>query len=178
VIWPAFAAFWSGWAPPNERSRLIGIANAGSQIGNVIALPLGGYLCINGLDGGWPSIFYLFGSVGAIWFIIWMIVSTNSPADNKFIRSREQEYVMEETKAIRDMHERAEKGAPWKAIMTSKYAISIFVGHSCSNWGTYLFLTSLPTYMKQVLKFDIKSVRRLRLPQINFQALPFSKLFC
>jgi hypothetical protein len=28
---------------------------------------------------------------------------------------------------------------------------------ACSNWGTYLFLTSLPSYMKEVLKFDIKS---------------------
>lgn len=35
VIWPAFAGFWASWAPPNERSRLIGLANAGSQIGNV-----------------------------------------------------------------------------------------------------------------------------------------------
>ena len=34
-IWPAFAGFWSGWAPAAERSRLIGTANAGSQIGNV-----------------------------------------------------------------------------------------------------------------------------------------------
>lgn len=36
VIWPAFAGFWASWAPPNERSRLIGVANAGSQIGNVL----------------------------------------------------------------------------------------------------------------------------------------------
>ena len=34
-IWPAFAGFWSSWAPAGERSRLIGTANAGSQIGNV-----------------------------------------------------------------------------------------------------------------------------------------------
>lgn len=29
----------------------------------VIALPLGGFLCINGFDGGWPSIFYVFGKI-------------------------------------------------------------------------------------------------------------------
>jgi MFS family permease len=43
------------WAPPTERSRLAGIANAGAQIGNVVALPLGGFLCVYGFDGGWPS---------------------------------------------------------------------------------------------------------------------------
>ena len=42
--------------------------------------------------------------------------------------------------------------------MTSKACIALFIGHVCSNWGTYLFLTNIPTYMKEVLKFDIKSV--------------------
>ncbi len=47
---------------------------------------------------------------------------------------------------------------PWKQIMTSKACIALFFGHVCSNWGTYLFLTNIPTYMNEVLKFDIKSV--------------------
>jgi ACS family sodium-dependent inorganic phosphate cotransporter-like MFS transporter 5 len=42
--------------------------------------------------------------------------------------------------------------------MTNKACIALFVGHTCSNWGTYLFLTNIPTYMNEVLKFDIKSV--------------------
>jgi len=60
-MWPAASTMWSRWAPPGERSRLIAFGNAGSQIGNVVALPLGGFLCVNGFDGGWPSIFYVFG---------------------------------------------------------------------------------------------------------------------
>lgn len=55
------------WAPPSERSRLAGIANAGAQMGNVIALPLGGFLCVYGFAGGWPSIFYVFGIFGVVW---------------------------------------------------------------------------------------------------------------
>ncbi len=137
---------------------MISLANAGSQIGNVVALPLGGYLCSNGFDGGWPSIFYIFGIVGALWVVVWWIVSSNEPSENRFIGALELDYVNEETKENREMHKQAEKGAPWKAIMLSRPAWAIFIGHSCSNWGTYLFLTSLPSYMKQVLKFDIKSV--------------------
>lgn len=26
-VWPAAAGFWSAWAPPSERSTLIGIGN-------------------------------------------------------------------------------------------------------------------------------------------------------
>ena len=35
---------------------------------------------------------------------------------------------------------------------------AIVVTHMCANWGTYTFLTNIPTYMKEVLKFDIRSV--------------------
>ncbi len=49
------------WAPPSERTIIIGTSTAGAWVGNIIALPLGGYLCVNGFDSGWPSIFYIFG---------------------------------------------------------------------------------------------------------------------
>ena len=83
VVWPALMAFWPSWvninfvlindklfflnkylkAPPAERGTILGFASAGSQIGNVITLPLGGFLCENGFDGGWASIFYVIGMI-------------------------------------------------------------------------------------------------------------------
>lgn len=30
--------------------------------------------------------------------------------------------------------------------------------HVCNNWTNYTLLTSLPTFMKEVLKFNIKNV--------------------
>jgi len=34
---------------------------AGGMMGNVLALPLCGFLCEYGFDGGWGSIFYVIG---------------------------------------------------------------------------------------------------------------------
>ena len=61
VMYPAAQALWSNWAPPNERSRLIGFSYAGGQFGNAIIFPIGGFLCAYGFDGGWPSVFYVIG---------------------------------------------------------------------------------------------------------------------
>jgi len=100
----------------------------------------------------------VFGIFGIVWFFIWILVSSNNPSENRFIRHRERDYIEEQTRETMEAFKESEKGAPWLKILTSPPAAAIFFGHSCSNWGTYLFLTSLPTYMKEVLKFDVKSV--------------------
>ena len=63
----------------------------------VIALPLGGYLCQNGFDGGWPSVFYIFGAIGIVWCVLWWLIGAASPADHKFISEKEREYIIEQT---------------------------------------------------------------------------------
>lgn len=104
VMWPAMASLWTQWTPPGERSKLIGFGNSGSQAGSVIALPLGGYLCVNGFDGGWGSIFYIFGIAGIVWCIAWFILSSDSPATNRFINKNEKDYILRETEEIVSSH--------------------------------------------------------------------------
>lgn len=36
---------------------------------------------------------------------------------------------------------------------------AVIVSQMCSNWSYYTLLTSLPTYMDNILHFDLKSVR-------------------
>ena len=60
VVWPALMAIWPFWAPPAERSTLLGFSNAGSQIGNVVTLPMGGFLC-DQFENGWAYTFYIIG---------------------------------------------------------------------------------------------------------------------
>jgi hypothetical protein len=64
----------------------------------VVALPLGGFLCVYGFDGGWPSIFYIFGLVGVVWFGLWMGLAARSPSCHPFISAVEKEYIMDNTR--------------------------------------------------------------------------------
>ena len=158
-FWPSVSSFWAYWAPDKERSRLVGLASSGAKVGNIVALSLGSILCIHGFDGGWPSIFYLFGSAGVSWAVIFFFISSDSPAVHRFIGNNEKEYIMKETEKARKLRVYCQKFVPWKQIVTSKACWSIFIGHFAHNWGNYLFLTQIPSFLKDVLKFDIKSVK-------------------
>jgi hypothetical protein len=46
---------------------------------------------------------------------------------------------------------------PWFTILTSPAFLVLIYNHFTSNWGFYIFLSWLPTFMKYVLGFDIKS---------------------
>ena len=79
---------------------LAGMASAGSWFGNIIALPFGGYLCTNGFDGGWPSIFYIFGTLCALWCFIFLFVSADTPQTHWFISDLEKDYIIQETSKV------------------------------------------------------------------------------
>lgn len=36
--------------------------------------------------------------------------------------------------------------------------MAILIAHFCSNFGWYMLLIELPTFMNQILKFDMRSV--------------------
>ena len=98
VFWPAVASMWSQWAPTAERSRLCGMASAGSWVGNIVALPLASFLCVNGFDGGWASIFYIFGILTLIWSIGFFLLASDTPSTHRFISNKERDYIIRETK--------------------------------------------------------------------------------
>lgn len=89
------------------------IANAGAQIGNVVTLQLGGFLCLNGLDCGWPSIFYLFGGLGLVWTLVWCVYAADSPTKHKFINNTEKEYIDEATKDTTAAYKEGGKVSNW-----------------------------------------------------------------
>ncbi|KAH3780921.1 sialin-like isoform X2 [Dreissena polymorpha] len=151
VTFPAMHAMWGKWAPTYERSKLAGFSYAGAQMGTVFALPISGYLCDSGFLGGWPSVFYVFGGIACLWFVAWILLVHNTPADHPHISKEERDYI--EGSVGKKEH----LPTPWLHIFRCRAVWAINVAHFANNWGFYTLLTTLPSYMKNVLKFDIQT---------------------
>uniref|UniRef100_A0A3B3XPW7 Sialin n=1 Tax=Poecilia mexicana TaxID=48701 RepID=A0A3B3XPW7_9TELE len=150
VTFPAMYTMWASWAPPLERSRLLTISYIGAQLGTVVALPLSGEICFY---MGWPYVFYLFGAVGVVWFVLWAFLVFDSPNSHPRISEQERLYI---TNSLKNELSTSAGHIPWRAIVTSMPLMAIVVAHFSYNWTFYTLLTLLPTYMNDILGFSIQ----------------------
>lgn len=66
---------------------------AGAQFGTVVSYPLSGLLAEYGFSGGWPSIFYVFGVIGAVWSVAFLFMVAEDPDSSKRIAEDEKKYI-------------------------------------------------------------------------------------
>nr|XP_012151210.1 PREDICTED: putative inorganic phosphate cotransporter isoform X4 [Megachile rotundata] len=126
----------------------------GAQFGTVISMPLSGILSEYGFDGGWPSIFYVFGAVGTVWCIAFLIFIYEDPETHPRIAEDEKKYILS---ALWGNAGVSSPPVPWVSIVTSLPFWAILIAHMGQNYGYETLMTELPTFMKQILHFDIKS---------------------
>ncbi|CAK9829685.1 Putative inorganic phosphate cotransporter [Anthophora retusa] len=152
---PCIHTLLSKWVPPSERARLGTFAYAGAQFGTVICFPISGVLAISRI--GWPSIFYVFGAISILWSILFFVLGSDSPAQHSRISEREKRYIQNSLNTDGD-DEKSQNGTvmkpPWKAIFTSLPMWALIIVHCGQNWGYWILITELPSYMDAVLHFD------------------------
>ncbi|KAJ4449603.1 hypothetical protein ANN_01006, partial [Periplaneta americana] len=149
VTYPCMHAVWARWAPPLERTHMASFAGSGSHVGTVISLPLSGLLANH---FGWPSVFYVFGTVVMLWFVVWWIVVKAGPEEDPHITPEELKYIQDSLGSSTYK----EVKHPWKKFLTSPPVWAIVIAHFSENWGFYTMLTQLPTFMKDVLHFKLE----------------------
>ncbi|XP_060589473.1 uncharacterized transporter slc-17.2-like [Ruditapes philippinarum] len=151
---PAMNAMWGRWAPKLERSKLATLCYAGTTLGNVLTFSTSGLLCAYGFDNGWGSIFYVTGILGILWSLAWFYITADTPASHPRINAQEIKYI---TRNVEFDTEKRSASVPWLSIVKSPRIWACLTGHVCNNWTNYTLLTNIPTFMKEVLKFDIKA---------------------
>ncbi|XP_014482860.1 PREDICTED: putative inorganic phosphate cotransporter [Dinoponera quadriceps] len=155
VSFPAMHVMIAKWAPLNERSVIASIVYAGTALGTVISILLSGLLAAN---LGWQFIFYVESALSLIWCIAWGLMIADSPEEqSRLITQEERGYIMTSLgHNKRDIHKK-KLPVPWRQVLRSKPFMAILITHFCSNFGWYMLLIELPTFMNQILKFDMSS---------------------
>lgn len=152
VFQPCLHSIIARWCPPSERSIFSSIVYSGNQFGVVISMPVAGLLC-QYVDWTWP--FYIFGILSAIWLILWTIFVYNTPEDHPWISNDEYSFIHDSLALTVEKKTKHHPKVPWKAIFSSTAVWGLICTHFGYNWGFYTLLTQIPTYMSNVLGFDI-----------------------
>jgi len=151
-MFPATHALLSKWTPESQITRSVSIVFAGQEFGLVIGMLLSGVLAEYGFAGGWPSIFYVFGTIGCVWSAFWFLLCYSSPSTHPRISTTEREYLKE---LIGTPTVVKKPRTPWRKILTSGPVLAISVAKFAHNWGYHTVLEGLPLFYYDVLGFNM-----------------------
>lgn len=151
-FYPCCHTLLAKWVHVSERGLLTTITYSGTQAGSVIMLGASGILAASPM--GWPSIFYFSGIATLLWGILWVFLGADSPATCPRISCEEKKFI---ESMPGSSHQQL--STPWSKILTSVPVLALVLVHSTQCWGFWTLLTETPSYLKDIFKFDIKTVR-------------------
>jgi len=149
VAFPSVYHMFGRWVPAKERSRAASFNLAAIPLGTLTAIIITPWLAV---EYGWPSVFYVFGGVGFVWFAFWRLLVTDTPAlDARMGESERALFRREEGQGDADT-------IPWRELLSQKPVWAIIIAHFCNNWGLYVLLSWLPSYFSGQLGIGLRSV--------------------
>jgi ACS family hexuronate transporter-like MFS transporter len=136
---PAAVRVVAEWIEPEERSTAVGIINAGTAVGSVLAAPLVARIVPT---LGWRAVFFVAGGLGMVW-VVWWAASYRGKAvvESNTLDAR----VLGAQLTLREL-----------IGMNSVRAVVFAKFMSDSAW--YFLLFWLPKYLYDVRGFDVKHV--------------------
>lgn len=152
--WPGATKSNAEWFPSKERAIAQGIFGAGASMGSVVAAPViaGLYLAF-----GWRATFAGIAVLGILWIIPWLLVNKSTPDKHPWITKEEQEHILSDlnnkTTAVNET-----RVFTWRQLLKFRNTWSIITSRFFIDPIWWMFVTWLPTFLKEQFSFDIKQV--------------------
>lgn len=151
--WPGATKSNAEWFPAKERAIAQGIFGAGASLGSVVSAPI---IAILFMAIGWKATFFVIGGLGIIWLIPWLIINKSTPDKHPWITQEEQAYILSDH-VVKDQDSSA--GAlSWRELLSYRNTWGIVLGRFFIDPVWWLFVTWLPTFLKEQFLFDIKQI--------------------
>jgi ACS family hexuronate transporter-like MFS transporter len=137
---PAATRVVAEWIEPHERSTAMGLINAGTAIGSLLAPPLIGFVL---LRSGWRAVFVLAGAAGLAW-VVWWSIGYRSNTSTLSSNTVDARLVAREI--------------PWLELVRMRNVQCFVFAKFMSDSAWYFMLFWLPKYLYDARGFDIKQV--------------------
>lgn len=134
---PAATRVVAEWIEPRERSTAMGLINAGTAIGSLLAPPIIGFIL---LRSGWRAVFVAAGAAGLCW-VLWWAVSYRGHGTEGGAKSVE-----------------GVPPIPWLHLLRLPNVQAFVFAKFMSDSAWYFLLFWLPKYLYDSRGFDIKQV--------------------
>jgi ACS family hexuronate transporter-like MFS transporter len=147
---PAATKAVSEWFPARERSTAMGIINAGTSVGAVIAPPA---IALVIAQLGWRWVFFLCGATGVLW-ALWWWQSYYAPSSHPKLTTDERVEIDE----VFTSPAQQSPDVSWFKLFAFPQVWGLVLGKFLSDAAWYFYLFWLPKYLYDARGFDIKQV--------------------
>lgn len=135
---PAATRAVAEWFPAGERATAMGIINAGTSVGAVVAPPL---IAVVIAYSSWRWIFVVTGGLGLLWVLIW---SRFRGLDSDFGKTQ--------------IPGRRQPTIAWTSLLRVRETWGLVTAKFLSDAAWFFYLFWLPKYLYEARGFDLKAV--------------------
>ena len=147
---PAATRVVAEWFPVKERSTAMGIMNAGTALGMVVAPPLIALLLS---FTSWRAIFVVTGALGLLW-TVWWRRDYFPPEQHPRLGDEERAQL----RSVVQAGPAGEKELGWLQLLRFRQTWGLVAAKFLSDAAWYFYLFWLPKYLYDARGFDIKTV--------------------
>lgn len=156
------------WFPMRDRALAVGIFNAGTALGNTLAVPIAAGIA---LRYGWQAAFVFTGAVGFVWVAVWYFFY-RLPNEHPNITKEELVLISED----REAEAESEKVAPsFRQLLKMPETWGCALARMLTDPISYFLFFWAPSYLEKERGFNLKEIGMYA--WIPFAALTLGNLF-
>ena len=174
VVFPTIQRLLAAWIPDDQRSTATAIILSGFQMGTIASFLCSPYVMDSSLlGGGWRGLFLVYGAIGLLWLIPWLLFAKDAPssipqlATTSVISTREaklNEYTLAKTEDLSQPSAslplqsalQTLQSAPLREIISSRGVQAVVIAQAANNWGMYISVAWTPTFYAEQYGMNVK----------------------
>jgi MFS transporter, ACS family, hexuronate transporter len=147
--WPGATKAIAEWFPANERGSAMGIFNAGSSTGALLAPPL---IAFTTLRLGWRNAFVVISLGGMAWLVFWLLTYRKPSAADSVQLAGDALAAQTKSQAL------TKPRISWLSLLAYREVWGIFLARAIGDpvWWFYIFW--LPEYLKRDRGFSLSMI--------------------